>query len=430
MAGAKIGSQGAAQEFGRLGEKWVSLWASQSGIHAHGTGGSDLDGWDFVLECPNEGAAHVTLDQVVPLFTCKVHVKTSSCLKRSWPIKLSNLQKMAMDPTPWFVVVLIVPDGAREPTKVCVVHIGEGMIARILEALRKTPPDFPLHRRKLAVKLKDEAWLPEAGHDAFLDRLRTTVGVSHEYYRQKLNWTSAAMFPWLPQERHKIRLVDGPFSLVYRPLGAPEWSYEIENGTALPIGQLGRASLAAQLLIGQRATHVSVASHGRSSRMPLRSGQPQGHLPRLAILGECAWSIGRQFGLLDTIEVVPKDLLLQAEAILLARKTYDRSYDLGDDSIELVAEQSSTASVAIGKSITVKMIKTVTLGGSSIVLGLALEGTGSLGDQANKVVIRDPRVTLLHKEVGPSSCVHAMNALVTDALKGEAHPGVTAPRST
>ncbi len=120
---------------GRLGESTLSLWCSEKNITATFPS-EDRHGWDLLLEFPKEIHNISSGDQHPPAIECKIQVKSTDKLTRTWPIKLSNLEMMVKSPLPSFILFLHF--GKSNSVKnAYLVHIDKDISSKTLERLRK-----------------------------------------------------------------------------------------------------------------------------------------------------------------------------------------------------------------------------------------------------------------------------------------------------
>lgn len=120
---------------GRLGENTLSLWCSEKNITATFPS-EDRHGWDLLLEFPKEIYNLTSGDQHPPAIECKIQVKSTDKLTKTWPIKLSNLEMMVKSPLPSFILFLHF--GKSNSVKnAYLVHIDKDIASKTLERLRK-----------------------------------------------------------------------------------------------------------------------------------------------------------------------------------------------------------------------------------------------------------------------------------------------------
>jgi hypothetical protein len=121
----------------------------------------DKTGWDFLVEFTD--TPHIGPAEAAPApLRAFVQVKSSEKANQTVRVKLSNAQRMASDPTPWFIVHMVQnPDGQ---TAVFGIHIWADVLVKMLKAIRKTDQaGKPLHRHKISIQCSE---LPMDGPEA------------------------------------------------------------------------------------------------------------------------------------------------------------------------------------------------------------------------------------------------------------------------
>ena len=130
-------------DVGALGEKTLSLWASQVGITIN-KAQEDKRGWDYILEFSSHPRTradfHFPLDKDPSLIICFVQVKSTDGRERSCSVKLSNWASLVKRPEPVFFLVLEF-DHQDECQRAFLVHIGEEYIGKALKRLREAGPE-------------------------------------------------------------------------------------------------------------------------------------------------------------------------------------------------------------------------------------------------------------------------------------------------
>lgn len=157
-----------ARDVGEMGEQVLGQWAAEVGVTAN-KAHRDRSGWDFILELPqqeSDGAVR-PMDRALAPLQCLVQVKSTDKQAARWPVKLDNWWRLVSSPLPAFHLVLEF-DGASNPHRAYLVHIGEPLIRTVLFELRKASaarPPRPLHHRKLPFKrAASDAVTPLNGH--------------------------------------------------------------------------------------------------------------------------------------------------------------------------------------------------------------------------------------------------------------------------
>jgi hypothetical protein len=187
---------------GKVGEKYVGVWASQVGISTNRVM-EDEHGWDFLLELPRAHAVQggVSLDLLPSDLKCFVQVKTVASDDGRSRIKLSNWQRMVTDPNPWFILIVIV-DEMNEPSSAFLVHVDERLVSRVLKRLREIPEDMgdSLNKHYLDVEWDAGDRLDRLHGRALQSALKYHIGDNLKaYLSQKIAWADSAGFDDKPQ---------------------------------------------------------------------------------------------------------------------------------------------------------------------------------------------------------------------------------------
>ncbi len=141
----------------------------------------DRAGWDFCVE-EDEADSNAPLDLRPAARRWMVQVKTVERLESSVPISLTNWQRMAKQPVPWFVLVVEVID--LQPKRAFLVHVGEFWIRRVLERLTKMvgANEGRLNKRKMPLKWRPEDELNPSTGPTFAAALRKNAGAEPAAY--------------------------------------------------------------------------------------------------------------------------------------------------------------------------------------------------------------------------------------------------------
>ncbi len=135
----------------------------------------DRAGWDFCVE-ENERACALAVDLRPASRRWMIQVKTVPLLASTVPISLSNWQRMAKQPVPWFVLVVEVNE--LRPKRAFLVHIGEFWIRKVLERLTKLvgANEERLNKRTMALKWRPEDEVSPSIGATFLAALQQHAG--------------------------------------------------------------------------------------------------------------------------------------------------------------------------------------------------------------------------------------------------------------
>lgn len=192
----------ATTDIGQIGQKLVCMLASAAGATPNESF-NDQRGWDVLLQFDADDDGSGPLDRALPQRTCWLQVKTTTILKRSWAIKLTNWARMVADPSPWFVVIVHL-DATNNASSVHVVHVDEKWSAVALKELRKASKKGgkAANRIKPAISWSDADLMSEITGKAFLEKIDAAIGPDYErYVRDK------------PERNKSLGYDDAPHSL-------------------------------------------------------------------------------------------------------------------------------------------------------------------------------------------------------------------------
>lgn len=201
----------ATTDIGQIGQKLVCMLASAAGATPNESF-NDQRGWDVLLQFDVNDDGSGPLDRAPPQRTCWLQVKTTTTLKRSWPIKLTNWGRMVNDPSPWFVVIVHL-DTTNNPSTLHVVHVDEKWSAVALKELRKASKagGKAANRVKPAINWSDADLLPEITGKALMAKLDAAIGPDYErYVRDK------------PERNQSLGYDDAPHSITVSVRGASD----------------------------------------------------------------------------------------------------------------------------------------------------------------------------------------------------------------
>lgn len=172
----------ATTDIGQIGQKLVCMLASAAGATPNESF-NDQRGWDVLLQFDADDDGSGPLDRALPQRTCWLQVKTTTTLKRSWAIKLTNWARMVADPSPWFVVIVHL-DTTNNASSVHVVHVDEKWSAMALKQLRKASKNGGKAANKLkpAITWSDADLMPEVTGKALLGKIDAAIGPDYERY--------------------------------------------------------------------------------------------------------------------------------------------------------------------------------------------------------------------------------------------------------
>ncbi|MFC1763622.1 hypothetical protein ACFL6U_16280 [Planctomycetota bacterium] len=125
------------RDVGTMGERMFETWCSSVGLTANASR-IDKTGWDYLVEFPatHEHEPGRPADLAPPALECRIQVKATDKNRKKWAISLKNLERLVKTHMPTFVCVLDF-DGKDAPHAGYLVHVGEDVIRRTLQRLRR-----------------------------------------------------------------------------------------------------------------------------------------------------------------------------------------------------------------------------------------------------------------------------------------------------
>jgi len=181
------------RNLGKLGESEVEKWAHQRGIVPNKVQ-NDEKGWDTILEFPyvqSENIIPLPLDMRPPEISCRVQVKSTDKQNgKITGIKLSNWERMAKSPSPWFFIVIEF-DGKDDAQRAYLVHVGKYWIGKTLERLRELEikSKKPLHECTMQLTYSETDKIDSPNGASLEKAIRKHVGDDlQKYLMKKLEW--------------------------------------------------------------------------------------------------------------------------------------------------------------------------------------------------------------------------------------------------
>lgn len=175
------------RDVGRMGEDSFSSLCNSVGLTANRVQ-ADKTGWDFLIEFTHQHDMSVPIDMRDGAHQCKIQVKSTDKKIQSIPMSLSNLNRLAKDPLPAFVIMLGFYDKSTIQEVHCV-HLGEDMIGRVLKSIRKNEAHGKTTLNKLVmnVKFPSSSRLSRVSGESIMSFLQDSIGKSiSDYTRRKL----------------------------------------------------------------------------------------------------------------------------------------------------------------------------------------------------------------------------------------------------
>lgn len=181
---------------GGLAEDVFAGWCKAFGVTANKSG-DDRKGWDYVVQFASEENVPegTPLDTRPPELTCLVQVKGTDRRTNRWPIKLTNWLYLIQNPLPAFFLILeFDPEiDPQQPQQAYLVHVDRTWVTKVLERLRKLPPNTELHSKKLHLMWTQANRLKGLTGGLLRDAVRTHIGSDfYVYTLEKLGWIETA----------------------------------------------------------------------------------------------------------------------------------------------------------------------------------------------------------------------------------------------
>lgn len=179
---------------GTIGQGLVSTWISQ----ADGTASppsEDEHGWDLFTQFVTKSSATSPLDARRVLMNCFIQVKTTTDPeKKKDGIKISNWEKMAKEPFPYFIILVCIDEHTREPLSASMIHIDREWVKKTYKHLC-TIDKAKLHKTRMNATWGDaDRLLPPYGQ-SIRDQVFAATGEDlHQYIETKKDWRATVGF--------------------------------------------------------------------------------------------------------------------------------------------------------------------------------------------------------------------------------------------
>lgn len=169
---------------GTKGESRFAELCADAGLHSNKVG-NDRTGWDYYVEFPFPAPSSADrLDARPQPPECKVQVKTVWRETSDVRLRLSSAERLAKWVGPAFVIVLVVDADTLGFVSMHALHVRDGVLSAVLEALRKCEQDGSTkvnHRTVALNHLRDGETLPVSGA-ALRDYVARTVSAGPAAY--------------------------------------------------------------------------------------------------------------------------------------------------------------------------------------------------------------------------------------------------------
>lgn len=167
-------------DIGERGELLLSSWCSEVDLVANRSS-RDLTGWDHILEFPmnidpDSNKVHKAPHQ------CKIQVKATNGGKKRVSITLSNLQRMATDPLPFFILYIEYDDRIA-PQKVYLKYVDASLISKILKKIHiinQSNKENKLNKKTMSITFSKSDEMAEFSGKHLKECINKYIGTSFE----------------------------------------------------------------------------------------------------------------------------------------------------------------------------------------------------------------------------------------------------------
>jgi hypothetical protein len=216
-------------DIGALGQDAFRAWCSQLGATPTQPQ-RDKHGWDFYVQL---AAPHGPDDARER--NCKIQVKATTTGQPSAEISMTNLELMALERVPWFILFVLVEGVVAKGAYL--LHIDEWQVGRILKRRQEIEPGSATNSVALTFSAREEDALAEPIHASLGQRLLKDMGASEKaYYAAKSKWIETTGFEEAP-----IR-----FSVTFPPMEDSEHWEQAANWAVGLVEKMPFASVRAE----------------------------------------------------------------------------------------------------------------------------------------------------------------------------------------
>lgn len=172
------------RDVGRMGENTFEAWCNSVGISANKSQ-VDKTGWDYLVEFPTDHDNALPEDLIPPAIECRIQVKSTDKCQGKWNIRLKNLERLVKTSMPTFICIFEF-DGKDNPQRAFLIHVGEEIIRRTLNRLRKQKATSrkKMNRSSLSIKYSNNIKLIATNGACLMQEIKKYVPDGMEKYRQ------------------------------------------------------------------------------------------------------------------------------------------------------------------------------------------------------------------------------------------------------
>jgi len=177
------------EDLGGKGESDFGGWCSSAGLIANDSKRKDAAGWDYIVQFKLDYEfSNRTLHKSG--IECKIQIKSTRKLKKSWQIKLSNLRHACTSSLPHFIAS-IEYDNEHDAQRVYLIHIDKSIIHKTFEKLQKAKINGDKENNITILINYDESHIIDKPfHQGIKNKILEYIGPSMEQYQtQKMSTT-------------------------------------------------------------------------------------------------------------------------------------------------------------------------------------------------------------------------------------------------
>ncbi|OLN27139.1 hypothetical protein DVDV_2268 [Desulfovibrio sp. DV] len=171
------------RDIGSMGESAFSLLCAEVGLVANKSN-VDRTGWDYFVEFPYDDVGNIPLDMQKAALECKVQVKSTDKITYKYPLKVSNMRRLATALSPSFVIIIGF-NGKGSVDEAYLIHFDDDIIASVLKKIRfleQVKKRKSLNRATMTVYYDDTMKLAEISGQCLRDKMVSYIGADIGVY--------------------------------------------------------------------------------------------------------------------------------------------------------------------------------------------------------------------------------------------------------
>ena len=184
------------RKIGKIGEKILSLWATNAGATCISSTEDDEKGWDYLLEFSYNDSPSTQendfAESLVEEVCAFVQVKSTANNNKAIPIELQHLKRHIEKPSPVFFLIFEFEKKAT-PQRAYLVEVGKNLMEQVLKKIRLAESKKLKKIKKMTMNLKygEEHRLDELSGAGLLKKIREYCKPNpKEYSKRKLQMLS------------------------------------------------------------------------------------------------------------------------------------------------------------------------------------------------------------------------------------------------